>query len=137
MIEQPSIPTRKGDDHMFTGDVYIDTVVQSAEPSPVRVNAVHFTPGARTAWHSHALGQYLHVVEGTALVQERDGEVVAVRPGETVYTPPGVWHWHGATAEQLMTHLAIWQAPETGDESKWGEHVTDEEYSERPRPLGS
>jgi quercetin dioxygenase-like cupin family protein len=128
VIEQPRIPTRKGADDMFIGDVFIDTVVQSVEPSLVRVNAVHFTPGARTAWHSHALGQYLHVVEGVGLVQERGDEATVLRSGDTVFTPPGVWHWHGASADQLMTHLAIWQAPESGDESEWGEHVSDDEY---------
>jgi quercetin dioxygenase-like cupin family protein len=134
MIQQPRIDTRKGAHDMFTGDVYIDTVVQSVEPSLVRVNAVHFTPGARTAWHSHALGQYLHVVEGVGLVQERDEEITVLRPGDTIYTAAGVWHWHGATADQLMTHLAIWQAPEVGTESEWGEHVSDAEY--RRQALG-
>ena len=133
MIEQPKIPTRMGSDDLFTGEVYIDTVVQSVEPSPIRVNAVHFTPGARTAWHSHALGQYLHVVQGVGLVQERGGEIRVLQPGDTVYTPPDVWHWHGAAADQLMTHLAVWQAPQTGAESEWGEHVTDEEYGRLPR----
>lgn len=136
MIEQPSIPTRKGTDDMFTGDVYIDTVVQSVEPSLVRVNSVHFTPGARTAWHSHALGQYLHVVEGVGIVQERDDEIHVLRPGATIYTAPGVWHWHGAAADHFMTHLAIWQAPEGGTESEWGDHVTDEEYGQAERNGG-
>ena len=131
MLKQPEIGTRKGTDDMFTGDVYIDTVVQSVEPSLIRVNAVHFTPGARTAWHSHALGQYLHVVEGIGLVQERGEHIAVLNPGDTIYTAPGVWHWHGATPDHLMTHLAIWQAPETGSESEWGEHVSDAEYAQQ------
>jgi quercetin dioxygenase-like cupin family protein len=133
VIEQPRIATRKGAPDMFTGDVFIDTVVQSVEGSLVRVNAVHFTPGARTAWHSHALGQYLHVVEGVGLVQERGDEIRALRPGDTVFTAPGVWHWHGASPDHLMTHLAVWQAPESGSESEWGDHVSDDEYARQPR----
>ena len=132
MIQQPRIDTRNGADDMFSGDVYIDTIVQSVEPSLVRVNAVHFTPGARTAWHSHALGQYLHVVEGVGLVQERDEDITVLRPGDTIYTAPHVWHWHGATADHFMTHLAIWQAPDSGAESEWGEHVSDAEYGQPP-----
>lgn len=102
------------------------------ELSRVRANSVHFAPGARTAWHSHAVGQYLHVTEGMALVQERDGEIQILKPGDTVYTTAGVWHWHGATKDHFMTHLAIWEAPESGPESEWGEHVTDEEYNQQP-----
>ena len=131
MIEQPKIATRKGDPDKFTGDVYIDTVVQSAETSLVRATAVHFPPGAPPAGHSHARGQSRQGVEVTAPAPARDDDVRAVRPGDTVYTAPGVWHWHGAPADQLMTHLAIWQAPEAGAESDWGEHVTDEEYGRR------
>jgi quercetin dioxygenase-like cupin family protein len=121
-----------GSKEMFTGDVYIDTVVYSQPASPIRVNAVHFAPGARTAWHSHALGQYLHVVEGVCLVQERGGRVVVLKAGDTVYTEPGVWHWHGASQYDFMTHLAVWEAPRDGKESEWGEHVTAEEYSRQP-----
>lgn len=133
MILQPAIATRIGSRDRFTGDVYIDTVVQTVESSLIRVNAVHFTPGARTAWHSHALGQYLHVVEGIGLVQERGGEIEVLKPGDTVYSEPDVWHWHGAARDHLMTHLAIWEAPRDGMESDWGDHVSDEEYGRPPR----
>jgi quercetin dioxygenase-like cupin family protein len=122
----------KGPENLFTGDVYFDVMVKGEEPSRVRVNSVHFVPGARTAWHAHAVGQYLHVTEGMALVQERDGEMKVLKPGDTMYTPTGVWHWHGATKDHFMTHLAIWEAPESGPESEWGEHVTDEEYNKQP-----
>ena len=132
MIIQPSINTRKGSSDMFTGDVFIDTVAQTVEPSRVRVNSVHFTPGARTAWHSHAVGQYLHVTEGFALVQERGDEIKVLKAGDTIYTAPNVWHWHGASKDHFMTHLAIWEAPESGKESEWGEHVTNEEYNKQP-----
>jgi len=129
MKMQPPINTRKGSDDRFTGDVYIDTVVYSVEPSLIRVNAVHFTPGARTAWHAHAVGQYLHVVEGVGLVQEKGGHITVLKPGDTMYTEPGIWHWHGAARDTFMTHLAVWEAPIEGKESEWGEHVTDEEYN--------
>lgn len=131
MIEQQRIATRKGSEDIFTGDVYIDTVVQSIETSLIRVNSVHFSPGARTHWHSHALGQYLHVTEGVALLQERGADISILEQGSTVYTEPDVWHWHGATEDSLMTHLAIWQAPTTGPESTWGDPVSDAEYEKR------
>lgn len=119
--------TAKGPADRFSGDVYPTIVLSGHEPSRVRMGSVHFTPGARTAWHSHALGQYLHIVEGTALVQERGGDVVTLRPGETIYTPPGVEHWHGASQDSFMVHLAVWEAPGDGSaETTWGEHVTSE-----------
>jgi quercetin dioxygenase-like cupin family protein len=125
---QPKRPTSKGPDEKFTGDVWVDVVAQGQEPSRLRVNAVRFTPGARTAWHSHAVGQTLHVTEGVGLVQSRGGDVVRIQQGDTVHTPPGEWHWHGATPDHFMTHLAMWEAADDGRESEWGEHVTDEEY---------
>lgn len=129
-ILQPS-GTTKGPDHMFTGDVYFEQIAKGEEPSRVRVNWVHFSPGARTAWHSHAVGQTLHVTAGIGLVQARGGEVKTIRPGDTIYTPPGEWHWHGATLDHFMTHLAIWEAPapDGAPESEWGEEVTDAEYN--------
>ncbi|MFI1235093.1 (R)-mandelonitrile lyase [Nocardia salmonicida] len=123
-------PSGKGPDHWFTGEVWFDQIYQGREPSRARVNAVHFTPCARTAWHTHAVGQTLHVTEGIGIVASRDGEVIVMRPGDTVHTPPGEWHWHGAVTDHFMTHLAIWDG--TGDpdvaETVWGEHVTDDEY---------
>ncbi|GIU56099.1 cupin [Arthrobacter sp. NicSoilC12] len=115
---------------MFTGDVWFDVVAApQPEPSRMRVNAVHFAPCARTAWHSHAVGQTLHVTEGVGLVQACGGEVTEIRPGDTIYTPPGEWHWHGAAPDHFMTHLAMWEAPAEGAESEWGDLVTDEEYN--------
>ena len=122
-------PTAKGPAEMFTGDVFLDAIVRGEEPSRVRVNAVRFTPGARTAWHSHAVGQTLYVTDGRGLVQARGGEVTALRPGDVVHTPADEWHWHGADREHYMTHLSITEAP--GDdrpETEWGEHVTEAEY---------
>jgi quercetin dioxygenase-like cupin family protein len=122
--------TSKGPAEWFKGDVYPTIVLTGEEPSKVRVGSVHFSPGARTAWHSHAVGQYLHVIEGTALVQERGDRVKVLKPGETIYSTPGVEHWHGATLDTFMVHLAIWEAPGKDEiETTWGKHVTDEEYA--------
>ena len=85
-------------------------------------------PGARSAWHAYSVGQTLHVTDGTALVQSRGGAVHVMRPGDTVYTPPGERHWHGATADSFMWHLAIWE----DDDATWGDHVTNEEYGASP-----
>lgn len=129
--------TSKGPDDRFTGDVHPTIVLVGDEPSRVRMGSVHFAPGARTAWHSHAVGQYLHIVEGTALVQERGGDTVALRPGETIYTAPGVEHWHGASPDSFMVHLAIWEAPGDGRvETTWREHVTAEEYQQATAEEG-
>ena len=92
-----------------------------------RVNSVHFTPCARTAWHTHAVGQTLHVTEGIGLVATGDGQVNVMQPGDTVHTPPGEWHWHGAVNDRFMTRLAIWDGTDT-PETTWGEHVTDDDY---------
>ncbi|MDT4958802.1 MAG: hypothetical protein QOG22_4123 [Pseudonocardiales bacterium] len=125
-------PSVKGPAQMFTGDVWFDVIAKGEEPSRIRVNAVHFAPGARTAWHSHAVGQTLHVTEGIGLVQARGGELVVIRPGDTIWTPPGESHWHGAAPEHFMTHLAIWDGTESGPESEWGDLVTNEEYAQAP-----
>lgn len=128
----PKQPSAKGPSERFTGDVWFDVIAKGEPPSRVRVNTVRFAPGARTAWHSHANGQTLHVTDGVGLVQSRGGEVTVIRPGDTIYTPPGEWHWHGAAPDDFMIHTAIWEG--TGDdtpESDWGDHVTDEEYNAR------
>lgn len=123
----PTQPSTKGPAAMFTGDVWFDVIAEGEAPSRLRVNIVRFAPGARTAWHSHANGQTLHVTEGVGLIQARDGEVIEIRPGQTIYTPPGQWHWHGAAPEHFMSHLAMWESDD-GPGAEWGEHVSDEEY---------
>ncbi|MEN8584157.1 cupin domain-containing protein [Burkholderia sp. RS01] len=129
---QPKTPSVKGPAEMFTGDVYFDVIAApQPEPSRMRVNSVHFAPCARTAWHSHAVGQTLHVTEGVGLVQARGGEILVMKAGDTVYTPAGEWHWHGAAPDHFMTHLAMWDAPAEGPESAWGDLVTDEEYGNK------
>ena len=119
----------RGTPDRFVGDVWIDRLAGSEPGARIRVNVVRFAPGARNAWHSHAVGQTLHVTEGIGRVQSRGGKVVEIRAGDTVYTPPDEWHWHGAAPEHFMTHLAMWEAPDDGAESAWAEHVTDEEYA--------
>ncbi|MFI9408548.1 cupin domain-containing protein [Nocardia gamkensis] len=109
---------------MFTGNVWFDVIYRGETSSVARLNAVHFAPCARTAWHSHGRGQTLHVTEGVGLVVTRDGTAILMRPGDTVWTPPGEEHWHGAVADAFMTHLALWE----GDDVTWLEHVTDEDY---------
>jgi len=132
----PKRPTAKAPAARFTGDVWVDMIAEGREPSRLRVGTVRFAPGARTAWHRHAVGQTLHVTEGTGLVQARGGEILVMRAGDTVHTPPGEWHWHGAAADCFMTHLAL--AEGGGDAAmpdvEWGEHVTDEEYAQGGPP---
>jgi quercetin dioxygenase-like cupin family protein len=133
----PAQPTAKGPAEWFTGDVWIDGIARGEEPSRVRVSAVRFTPSARTAWHSHALGQTPYVTEGHGLVQARSSGVVEIGAGDIISTPAGEWHWHGAAPDHFMTHLSITEA--TGDErpeSDWAEHVTDDEYGGRSARAG-
>jgi quercetin dioxygenase-like cupin family protein len=126
---EPKQPTRKGPAEWFTGDVYIDAIhVRKAEPSRMACGCVRFTPGARTAWHSHAMGQTLYITEGIALVGTRDGKIVVALPGQVVYTPPGEEHWHGAAPDGFMTHIALYEGTQDGDGAAWLEHVTGEQY---------
>ncbi|HVM30055.1 MAG TPA: cupin domain-containing protein [Candidatus Limnocylindrales bacterium] len=125
---KPKPPTNKAPAETFTGDAWLDVIVRGDEPSRVRVSMVRFAPGARNAWHAHAVGQTVHITEGVGRMQARGGPRLEVRAGDTVYTPPGEWHWHGAAPEHFMAHLAIWEAPPEGEETDWGEQVTDEEY---------
>ena len=121
--------TVKGPEARFTGDVYVTPVHGVAPPSRVTVGLVCFTPGARSFWHHHGLGQLLVCTEGFGFVATRDGSVVGLRAGESVWTPPGEEHWHGATEGTLMCHYAILEAPDDGTEATtWLEEVTDAQY---------
>jgi quercetin dioxygenase-like cupin family protein len=113
-------PTVKGPPEWFTGAVFIDAL---APISGASFGSVHFTPGARSAWHAHSVGQTLYVTEGAGLVQARGAEVVRIRPGDVVSTPAAEWHWHGAAPDHFMTHFSI-----TEGSTEWGDHVTDSEY---------
>ncbi|WP_026925203.1 (R)-mandelonitrile lyase [Glycomyces arizonensis] len=123
-------PTSKAPAEWFTGDVWWDVIMAGDEPSRMRANWVRFAPCARTDWHSHAMGQTLHIVAGIALIGTRDGTVLKAHAGQTVYTPPGEEHWHGAAPDRFMTHLAMWESPgpDAGPETTWGDKVTDETY---------
>lgn len=129
-ITKSSLQTTKGPGDWFTGDVYIDTV--AAPPGPSRVGAalVHFTPGARTAWHVHPRGQTIFVTEGVGRCQRRGGPIEEIRPGDRVYFEPGEDHWHGAAPDRFLAHLAIQEADDSGSPVTWGTHVTDEEYGQ-------
>jgi quercetin dioxygenase-like cupin family protein len=120
---QPKPRTMKGPTDWFTGDVWIDPIVQPEGDSTLNIGAVRFPPGARTAWHSHDGGQTLYVTEGRGLVQSRGDDVVELRPGDVHHTDHGQEHWHGADHNHFMTHLSITRGPAT-----WGDHVTDAEY---------
>ncbi|WP_326721804.1 MULTISPECIES: cupin domain-containing protein [unclassified Streptomyces] len=123
-------PTTKAPADWFTGDVWFDVVYAGQEPSRMRVNMVRFSPCARTDWHSHVLGQTLHIVSGTALIGTRDGTVIEAHPGDTVHTPAGEEHWHGAAPDRFMEHLAMWEGLGDGSpETEWLEKVSDEVYS--------
>jgi quercetin dioxygenase-like cupin family protein len=125
--------TAKNPPERFEGDVWLDPIVGPQDGDQrMTVALVRFAPGARTAWHSHARGQTLHVTSGVALVQSRGEAVLEVRPGETVYCPPGEEHWHGATPTDFMEHLAMLEgADDPATTTTWLEHVTDEEYAAR------
>ncbi|ACQ82359.1 Cupin 2 conserved barrel domain protein [Beutenbergia cavernae DSM 12333] len=130
MEKLPKPATAKNPPERFTGDVWLDPIAGPREPGQrMTVATVRFAPGARTAWHSHAHGQTLHVTQGVALVQSRGGEVIEVAAGQTVYTPPGEEHWHGATPDDFMEHLAMLDlAEDPAATTTWLEHVTDDEY---------
>jgi quercetin dioxygenase-like cupin family protein len=127
----PKKPSAKAPAETFTGEAWLDVIARGEGPSRIRVNVVRFAPGARNAWHRHALGQTLHVTDGIGLIQSRGGQVSEIRSGDTIYTPPGEWHWHGAAPDHFMTHLAMWESPGDGPETEWGDQVTDQEYHAR------
>jgi quercetin dioxygenase-like cupin family protein len=128
-ITRDASETGTGPSDWFTGTVYIDAVAAPAEGSRVQAASVHFTPGARTAWHTHPNGQTIYVTEGVGRCQSRDGAVETIRAGDRVFFEPGEEHWHGATPDRFMTHIAIQEVGDDGNPATWGEHVTDEEYA--------
>ncbi len=122
-----SQPSGKGPAEYFTGTVRIGPLFQANAPARALGAGVTFEPGARTAWHTHPLGQTLIVTAGCGLVQRRGGPVEEIRPGDVVWIPPGEKHWHGATATTAMTHIAI-QEQLDGKAVEWMEKVSDEQY---------
>jgi quercetin dioxygenase-like cupin family protein len=132
-ITKNSLETTPGPADWFTGAVYIDAVAAPSGPSRLAAASVHFTPGARTAWHTHPNGQTIYIIEGIGLCQRHGGPIEIIRPGDRVFFEPGENHWHGACANRLMTHLAMQQADDEGTAVTWGEHVTDEQYQAAPQ----
>jgi quercetin dioxygenase-like cupin family protein len=120
----------KNPPEQFTGDVWVDAIASPQEPDQrMSVAQVRFAPGAHTAWHSHERGQTLHITAGVALIGARDGTIIRATPGQTIYTPPGQEHWHGATPEDFMEHLAMLENGENpATTTSWLEHVTDQDY---------
>ena len=119
--------TSKGPPDWFTGSVRIRPLFEALEPARVRGASVTFEPGARTAWHTHPLGQTLIVTAGIGWAQREGGEIEEIRAGDVVWFAPGEKHWHGATPTTVMTHIAIQEAL-NGKVVEWMEHVTDEQY---------
>ena len=120
-------PSRRMSPDYFTGTVWQDPIVEAPAPARIRAALVTFEPGARTAWHTHPLGQTLHVTRGNGRVQSWGGPIREVRAGDTVWFPPGEKHWHGASPTSAMAHIAMQEALD-GVVVEWLEHVTDEQY---------
>jgi quercetin dioxygenase-like cupin family protein len=132
-ITRNGIDTNQGPGDWFTGTVYLDQVAAPADGSRLSASSVHFTPGARTAWHAHPNGQTIFVVEGIGLCQRRGGPVEVIRPGDRVFFEPDEDHWHGAAPNRFMTHIAMLEVDDEGNLATWGDQVTDEEYGAAPR----
>lgn len=124
-----SRPSQQGPDAYFTGTVRLDPVVNA--PAPARINAalVTFEPQARTAWHTHPLGQTLHVISGAGWICQEGAPRQNIRPGDTIFIPPNIRHWHGATDTTAMCHMAIQENDDSGTAVTWLEKVSDAEYA--------
>lgn len=131
-LTRNTVETTAGPSDWFTGTVFVDAIATPSEGSRVQASSVHFTPGARTAWHTHPHGQTIFITEGVGLCQRRGGPIEVVWPGDRVFFEPGEDHWHGAAASRFMTHLAMLDVDDEGNPATWGEHVSDEEYSAAP-----
>jgi quercetin dioxygenase-like cupin family protein len=127
-----SQPSGQGPADWFTGTVRIDPLFQPTAPARAAGAAVTFEPGARTAWHTHPLGQMLVVMAGAGRAQRWDGPIEEIRPGDVVWFPPGEKHWHGASPTTAMTHIAVQEQLE-GKAVDWMEKVTDAQYQGRAR----
>ena len=127
-LTRNGVATSVGSGDWFTGTVYVDSMATPSEASRLSASSVHFTPGARTAWHTHPKGQTIFVTEGMGFAQRRGGSVEVIRPGDRVFFEPGEAHWHGAMSDRFMTHVAMLDVDDAGNSATWGDHVTDEEY---------
>jgi quercetin dioxygenase-like cupin family protein len=123
-----SRPSRRAPKENFTGTVWQDPIITAPAPARVVSARVSFEPGARTNWHTHPLGQTLYVISGVGLFQTKGGPIREIRPGDVIWIPPGERHWHGASPQTAMSHMAIQESLD-GSHANWMEPVTDEEYS--------
>lgn len=135
-ITKNGTKTTAGPTEWFTGIVYIDAVAAPSHGSRLSASSVHFTPGARTAWHTHPNGQTIFVIEGVGLAQRRGGQIEVIRPGDRVFFEPGEHHWHGAAPTRFMTHIAMLDVDDNGISATWGDHVSDAEYAAAPSTEG-
>jgi quercetin dioxygenase-like cupin family protein len=130
VIRAEARTTRRGAAETFTGVVFQDPVLTAESPSRLGGSVVTFTPGARTAWHSHPVGQTLYCLSGVGRICFAGEKPQVLKPGDTVNIPPATLHWHGASPDRLFAHLALSEAGEKGEGTDWGKHVSDSEYSE-------
>jgi quercetin dioxygenase-like cupin family protein len=128
-------PTKQQPAANFTGEVFSDEIVTGKSPSRMRASVVSFTPGGRTAWHSHPVGQTLYCLSGAGRVQFEGGPVQELRPGDTVQIPPDTRHWHGAAPDKLFAHLAMSELNDKGEGTRWFEKVSDTDYNKAPAPV--
>ncbi|MFG6477194.1 cupin domain-containing protein [Microbacterium sp. P06] len=127
---EPTTPTTKNPAEQFAGDVWLDMIaVPHEDTQHMTVATVRFAPGARTAWHSHARGQYLRITQGVGRFGTRDGQIIEARAGQTIYTPPGQEHWHASADDTFMEHIAMTEnADDAATTTTWLEHITDADY---------
>ena len=129
ILKAGALPTTPANPEYFTGSVWMDPVISAPSPASLHALIVRFDPGARTAWHTHPLGQTLHVLSGAGLVCRRGEMPQIIRPGDTVWFDPEEEHWHGAGPETSMTHIAMQEQDGTGSAATWLEKVSDADYA--------
>lgn len=128
----PHSDATQGPAEWFTGRVDMRPLKTVSEDSQYSISSVHFSAGARSAWHTHPKGQTLYVTDGIGVIQKRGVPIQVIRPGDVIWTEPGEEHGHGASTDMEMTHLAIQEVDNQGNFADWHEHVTDAEYQEQP-----
>ncbi len=131
IFKSGSRPTKRGPASSFTGTVWQDPIINAPAPARLASNRVSFEPGARTAWHTHPLGQTLYVTAGVGRAQTWGGPVIEIKAGDVLWIPPGEKHWHGAAPTTGMVHISMQEA-EGGEYVTWLEHVSDEQYEKKP-----
>ncbi|MCO6414604.1 cupin domain-containing protein [Siccirubricoccus sp. KC 17139] len=133
ILRAESRATKSAPASNFTGTVFSDEVLKVTPPSRMRASAITFTPGARTNWHTHPLGQTLYCLSGIGRIQKEGEQVQALYPGDTVVIPPGVRHWHGAAPDRVFSHLAMSEDGPNGESTAWFEPVSEADYTATPQ----